>query len=152
MKESYVVLSFRWNLISVFVLDKSDYHCSRGNGKVSLFQCSNVVGIEVKLTSEQTKIRGVPFFTRQEWYLIQSFFMCPPLPQKKQAKSSSCLFCCFLRGGAPVISLLLSLFLLLSLEVNFKWALSILSYFSLSSSYTQCEISSLRVHLSFWQL
>ena len=45
LKETYVVPSFRRNLISVSVLDKSSYHCSHGNGKVSLFIYSNLVGI-----------------------------------------------------------------------------------------------------------
>ena len=34
LKETYVVPSFRQNLISIFVLDKSRYYCSFGNLKL----------------------------------------------------------------------------------------------------------------------
>ena len=43
LKEIYVVLCFKRNLISIFVLDKSRYYCSFGNSKVSLFVNSNVI-------------------------------------------------------------------------------------------------------------
>ena len=45
LKETYVVLSFRWNLISISVLDKSGYYCSFRNSKFSLSLNSNVIGI-----------------------------------------------------------------------------------------------------------
>ena len=45
LKETYVVPSFRWNFISIFVLDKSGYYCSFGNSKFSLSLNSNVIGI-----------------------------------------------------------------------------------------------------------
>jgi len=41
--ETFHILSFRRNLVSVSHLDKSDYHCSFGNNKVGLFQNSNVI-------------------------------------------------------------------------------------------------------------
>ena len=41
--ETFYVPSFRRNLVSVSRLDKSDYHCSFGNNKVSLFQNSNII-------------------------------------------------------------------------------------------------------------
>ena len=43
--DTFVVLSFRWNLISVFVLDKSGYSCSFGNNQFALSINSNVIGI-----------------------------------------------------------------------------------------------------------
>ncbi|KAF1869358.1 hypothetical protein Lal_00018452, partial [Lupinus albus] len=42
--ETFVVQSFRRNLISVFNLDKFGFSCSFGSNKVSLYQNSNVVG------------------------------------------------------------------------------------------------------------
>ncbi|RDX78767.1 hypothetical protein CR513_40905, partial [Mucuna pruriens] len=42
--ETFVALSYRRNLISIFSLDKFGFSCSFGNNKVSLFQNSNVVG------------------------------------------------------------------------------------------------------------
>ena len=42
--ETFVVPSFRRNLISISALDKFGYSCSFGNGKFSLFQNSNMVG------------------------------------------------------------------------------------------------------------
>ena len=44
LKETYVVPSFRRNLISIFVLDKSGYYCSFGNSKFCLSLNSNVIG------------------------------------------------------------------------------------------------------------
>ena len=44
LDETFYVPSFRRNLISVSLLDKSGYSCSFGNGKFSLFQNSNIVG------------------------------------------------------------------------------------------------------------
>ena len=44
LEETYVVPSFRRNLVSVSVLDKSGYFCSFGNNKFSLFQDSNLIG------------------------------------------------------------------------------------------------------------
>ena len=45
LKETYVVPSFRRNLISISVLDKSGYYCSYGNSKFNLSLNSNVIGI-----------------------------------------------------------------------------------------------------------
>ena len=45
LKETYVVLSFRWNLISISLLEKFGYYCSFGNSKFSLSLNSNVIGI-----------------------------------------------------------------------------------------------------------
>ena len=44
LKETYVVPSFRRNLISIYVLDKSGYYCSFGNSKFSLSLNSNDIG------------------------------------------------------------------------------------------------------------
>ena len=44
LKETYVVPSFRRNLISIYVLDKSRYYCSFGNSKFNLSLNSNVIG------------------------------------------------------------------------------------------------------------
>ena len=44
LNETYVVLSFRRNLVSISILDKFGYTCSFGNNKFSLFQNSNLVG------------------------------------------------------------------------------------------------------------
>ena len=44
LNETFVVPSFRRNLVSIFVLDKFGYSCSFGNNKFSLFQNSNLVG------------------------------------------------------------------------------------------------------------
>ena len=44
LKETYVVPSFKWNLISFSVLDKSGYYCSFGNSKFSISLNSNVIG------------------------------------------------------------------------------------------------------------
>jgi len=41
--ETFYVLSFRRNLVSVSCLDKSGYHCSFENNKVSLFQNLNII-------------------------------------------------------------------------------------------------------------
>ena len=42
--ETFVVSSFRRNLISISSLDKFGFSCSFGNNKVSLYQNSNMVG------------------------------------------------------------------------------------------------------------
>jgi len=42
--ETFVVLSFRWNLIYISSLDKFGFSCSFGNNKVSLYQNSNLIG------------------------------------------------------------------------------------------------------------
>ena len=42
--ETFVVPSFRRNLISISSLDKFGFSCSFGNNKVSLYQNSNMVG------------------------------------------------------------------------------------------------------------
>ena len=42
--ETFVVPSFRRNLISVSMLDKSGFSCSFGNNKISLHQNSNFLG------------------------------------------------------------------------------------------------------------
>ena len=44
LNETFVVPSFRWNLVSIYVLDKFGYSCSFGNNKFRLFQNSNLVG------------------------------------------------------------------------------------------------------------
>ena len=44
LNETFVVSSFRRNLVSISVLDKFGYSCSFGNNKFSLFQNSNLVG------------------------------------------------------------------------------------------------------------
>ena len=45
LKDTYVIPSFRRNLVSVSILDKFGYYCSFGNGKFSLLQNSNLVAI-----------------------------------------------------------------------------------------------------------
>ena len=44
LNETYVVPSFRRNLVSISILDKFGYTCSFGNNKFILFQNSNLVG------------------------------------------------------------------------------------------------------------
>ena len=44
LNETYVVPSFRRNLVSISILDKFSYTCSFGNNKFSIFQNSNLVG------------------------------------------------------------------------------------------------------------
>ena len=44
LNETYVVPSFRRNLVSISILDKFGYTCFFGNNKFSLFQNSNLVG------------------------------------------------------------------------------------------------------------
>ena len=44
LNQTFFVLSFRRNLVSISVLDKFGYSCSFGNNKFSLFQNSNLVG------------------------------------------------------------------------------------------------------------
>ena len=43
LNETFFVLSFRRNFVSISVLDKFGYSCSFGNNKFSLFQNSNLV-------------------------------------------------------------------------------------------------------------
>ena len=45
LKDTFFVPSFRWNLVSISVLDNFGYCCSFGNGKFSLFLKSNLVAI-----------------------------------------------------------------------------------------------------------
>ena len=42
--ETFVVSSFRWNLIFISSLDKFGFSCSFGNNKVNLYQNSNFFG------------------------------------------------------------------------------------------------------------
>ena len=44
LKGTFIVPSFRQNLVSVSLLDKFGYHCSFGNNQLSLSLNSNVVG------------------------------------------------------------------------------------------------------------
>ena len=44
LNETFVVPSFRRNLVSISVFEKFGYSCSFGNNKFSLFQNSNLVG------------------------------------------------------------------------------------------------------------
>ena len=44
LNETFIVPSFRRNLISISALDKYDYSCSFGNGKFKLFHDSKLVG------------------------------------------------------------------------------------------------------------
>ena len=44
LNETYVLPSFRRNLVSISILDKFGYTCSFGNNKFSIFQNSNLVG------------------------------------------------------------------------------------------------------------
>ena len=44
LEETFVVPSFRRNLISISVLDKFGYSCSFGNNKFSFFQNSSLIG------------------------------------------------------------------------------------------------------------
>ena len=44
LKDTFIVPSFRQNLISVSVLDKFDYHCSFENNQFSLSLNSNIIG------------------------------------------------------------------------------------------------------------
>ena len=46
LKDTFVVPSFRQNLVFVSILDKFGYCCLFGNGKFSLFQNSNLVAID----------------------------------------------------------------------------------------------------------
>ena len=45
LEETFVVLSFKWNLIYVLCLDKFGYYCLFRNGMISLYLNSNVIGI-----------------------------------------------------------------------------------------------------------
>ena len=45
LNETFIVLSFRWNLISISTLNKFGFSCSFGNSKFGLFQDSKLVGI-----------------------------------------------------------------------------------------------------------
>ena len=44
LKETFIVPSFRRNLVSIFVLDKLGYTCSLKNSQFSLYLNSNIVG------------------------------------------------------------------------------------------------------------
>ena len=44
LKDTFIVLSFRRNLVFIFVLDKLGYTCSFGNSQFSLYLNSNIVG------------------------------------------------------------------------------------------------------------
>ena len=44
LDETFIFQSFRWNLISISDLGKSNYSCSFGNGKFNLFHDSNFIG------------------------------------------------------------------------------------------------------------
>ena len=44
LNETYVVQSFRRNLVSISILENFGYTCSFGNNKFSLFHNSNLVG------------------------------------------------------------------------------------------------------------
>ena len=44
LKDTFVVPSFRQNLISISYLDKSGYSCSFGNNEFSLSFNSNIIG------------------------------------------------------------------------------------------------------------
>ena len=55
LEETFVILSFRRNLISVSCLDKCGYYCSFKNGMVSLYQNSNVIGTS-SLTNKLYKL------------------------------------------------------------------------------------------------
>jgi len=44
LKDTFIVLSFRQNLVSVSLLDKFGYHCSLGNNQFSLSLNSNIIG------------------------------------------------------------------------------------------------------------
>ena len=44
LKDTFVVPSFRWKLVSVSVLDKFSYHYSFGNNQFSLSLNLNIVG------------------------------------------------------------------------------------------------------------
>ena len=45
LKKTFIVLSFRWNLVSISILDKLGCTCSFGNSHFSLYLNSNIVGI-----------------------------------------------------------------------------------------------------------
>ena len=45
LDDIFYVSSFRQNLVYVSRLDKFAYSCSFGNGKISIFQYSNMIGI-----------------------------------------------------------------------------------------------------------
>ena len=44
LKDTFIVPSFRWNLVSVSLLDKFGYSCSFGNNQFNLSFNSNIVG------------------------------------------------------------------------------------------------------------
>ena len=52
LKETFVVLSFRRNLISISVLDKSRYSCLQGNGKFSRFQGFNLISTRFLINND----------------------------------------------------------------------------------------------------
>lgn len=43
LDQTFIILSFRWNLVSIFVLDKFNYSCSFKDRKLSLFLDSKLV-------------------------------------------------------------------------------------------------------------
>ena len=45
LNETFLVPSFRQNLVSIYVFDKFGYSCSFGNNKFSIFHNSNLAGI-----------------------------------------------------------------------------------------------------------
>jgi len=105
------------------------------------------LGIEAKLTSEQTKVKNIPFLARQAWYFVHSFFMCPDFLQKNQ----SSLFLGFFWSG-PLAASTFFLFLPLFFEVLTRRILPDFLCLSLFSSCTQYKISSFRVYFFFLQL
>ena len=44
LKDTFIIPSFRWNLVFIFLLDKFGYHCSFENNQFSLSLNSNIVG------------------------------------------------------------------------------------------------------------
>ena len=44
LEETFVVPSFKWNLIYVLCLDKFGYYCLFRNGMISLYLNSNIIG------------------------------------------------------------------------------------------------------------
>ena len=51
LTETYVVPSFKWNLISISILDKYGYSCSFGDKKFSLFLNSSLVATSFLIDS-----------------------------------------------------------------------------------------------------
>ena len=46
LKETFIVPSFRHNLVSIYILDKLGFICSFRNSQFSLYLNSNIVGID----------------------------------------------------------------------------------------------------------